>query len=208
MVKLSYAIKNKVKIGQYIDYSDSNFYTKDKKFQYKNLAPLLANFYANVAHRFFYALAFKYAKLGGLNQGVIPILTCVSSILNSISFYLAFGEILSGIKIVGMVFACCSVVFLGIYSSNQNDLNEAQEVKISENLGEEINSMTKSSYAFLSLGLALIVPLGFAFKHFLIRKYKGSYQYWMLPIDAGILEYLFFSCWSIYYQVNTGFTSK
>ena len=43
-------------------------------------------------------------------------------------------------------------------------------------------------YAYYGLGLSMIVPVGFSFKHFLIRLYKGSYNYVYLPIDSAILE--------------------
>lgn len=66
-VKVIYAIRNKIKIGQFINYEKSNFFTPDKKFRKENMIPLFGSIYANVAHRFLFALAFKYAMLGGLN---------------------------------------------------------------------------------------------------------------------------------------------
>jgi hypothetical protein len=49
---------------------------------------------------------------------------------------------------------------------------------------------SKSLYAFYALGLAMLVPLVIALKHFFIRKFKGEYNYFWLPIDSGLLEYL------------------
>lgn len=192
---MGYAIRNKLTIGQYIDYKKSNFFTKEGKLNKTNLIPLLGNFYANAAHVFLFTYAFKFAKLGGLNQGVVGIMTIFASIFNSIIFYFYFGEVLSIIKIFGMMVAITAVIFLGVYSANKTGKVQDEE-------------RSQSFYAFVSLALALGVPIGFTLKHFLIKKYKGSYEYWFLPLDSGILENLFCSGFSIYHATHTGFTAK
>lgn len=147
------------------------------------MIPLLGNWYANTAHVFLFSYAFKFSKLGGMNQGVVPIVTTMAVIYNSITFYLVFGEKLSPSKIVGIIFTFACVGFLAL---NTNKV-------------EEDGLETDGKYVMWSLGLAMLVPMGFSLKHFLIRKYKGSYDYKMLPIDSGILETLSCSVFTIYY---------
>uniref|UniRef100_A0A7S3CMZ1 EamA domain-containing protein n=1 Tax=Strombidium rassoulzadegani TaxID=1082188 RepID=A0A7S3CMZ1_9SPIT len=55
-------------------------------------------------------------------------------------------------------------------------------------------------YAFLSLGLAFLVPIGFTYKHFVIRKYLDSYNYYYLAIDCAILESITCSLFLILYM--------
>ena len=97
-------------------------------------------------------------------------------IYNSTLFYFYFGETLSKAKILGMALTIFCVILLAIDTSEPK--NEMIE--------------TESKYAVYGLLLALVVPIGFSFKHFLIRKFKGSYDYIYLPLDSGILET--FSC--------------
>ena len=87
------------------------------KFKYINLIPLLGNWYGNTAHIILFSFAFRYAKMGDLNQGVIIIMTAFASIFNSVTFYYYFNETLSIIKIVGMIFSIICVVFLAIDSA-------------------------------------------------------------------------------------------
>ena len=109
--------QNYKKIGMFIDRETSNILTKEGKINKQNLIPLLANWYANTAHVFLLAFSFKFAKLGGLNQGVIPIVTSFASLFNAVSFYIGFKETISLPKILGMIFAVSCVIFLSIDSS-------------------------------------------------------------------------------------------
>ena len=73
-----------------------------------------------------FTLAFKYAKLGGLNQGCVPIMTIFATIFNSISFYLGFGETISYPKLFGMMVAVSCVVYLSIDSANKTEIVEVE----------------------------------------------------------------------------------
>lgn len=125
--KAFFACRNKRTIGTFINYEKSNIYEKDGSLKKMNLAPLLGNWYGNTAHVFLFTYAFKFAKLGGLNQGVIPIMTIFASIFNSIAFYLAFGEIISMPKIFGMIIACSCVVFLSLDSAGKKEIEVEYE---------------------------------------------------------------------------------
>lgn len=93
--KVYIAIRNKCTLGTFINMEKSNIWDKDGNLQCKNLVPVLGNVYANTSHVFFFSYAFKYAKMGGLNQGIIPIMTTLASLFNSVLFYFAFDEKIS-----------------------------------------------------------------------------------------------------------------
>ena len=94
-------------------------------------------------------------------------MTIFATIFNSISFYLAFGETISGPKVFGMMFAVSCVIYLSIDSANKKETVEV----------DGTDETKQSVYAFYSLGLAFLVPIGFSIKHFTIRYFKGSYNY-------------------------------
>ena len=112
--KLSFAIRNKINLGVFINPEKSNIVDREGNFIKKNLVPLLGNWYANTAHVFLFTYAFKYAKLGGMNQGIIPIVTTTATLYNSILFYKAFGEKVSKVRIFGMCFTVCCVICLAL----------------------------------------------------------------------------------------------
>lgn len=154
----------------------------------------MGNWYGNTAHVFLFALAFKYAKLGGLNQGIIPVMSIFATIFNGIAFYLGFGETISVPKIFGMIIAVSCIVFLSLDSSQ----------KQGKVVVDKIEGYDKSQgvYSFYALGLGFLVPIGFSLKHFCIRKYKGTYDSISLPIDSGILEFATCCIFSIYFQAT------
>lgn len=107
-------------------------------------------------------------------------MTIFATIFNSVSFYFAFGEIISYPKLFGMMIAVSCVAYLSIDSANKTEV-----IEVDGDL-----DTTQSVYAFYSIGLSFLVPIGFSIKHFAIRYFKGSYNYLDQPIDSGILECL------------------
>mmetsp|Transcript_11641 Transcript_11641/g.19669 ORF Transcript_11641/g.19669 Transcript_11641/m.19669 type:complete len:130 (+) Transcript_11641:701-1090(+) len=71
--------------------------------------------------------------------------------------------------------------------------------------GEE---QSKAAYSFYALGLAFLVPIGFTFKHFVIRKYQKSYNCYYLPVDSAILESLTCSFFLIFYLDENAITTE
>ena len=71
--KIIYALRNKIKLGTFIDYNDEweGLFGADQTLTKKNLIPLFGNWLTNSGSIFCNTIAFRYAKLGGLNQGVI-----------------------------------------------------------------------------------------------------------------------------------------
>ena len=114
IVKLLLASYHKYKNGKFFDKAKSNFINVDNTLKKRNMIPLITSIYANCAHYVFLTFAFKYAKLAGMNQGVVTIIIIMASVFNSISFWLAFGEKPSCSKFVGMFFCLGTTVLLGI----------------------------------------------------------------------------------------------
>ena len=116
-IKIFQLLRNKINHGYFIDKNNSNLIDANGNLKKINLIPLLGNWYGNTAHIILFAFAFKYAKMGDLNQGVIIIMTNFASIFNSFTFYFFFNETLSIIKIIGMIVCISCVVFLGLDST-------------------------------------------------------------------------------------------
>ena len=74
----------------------------------------MGNFVPNLLVLIFTNYAFKYAALCGLNQGIIPTLTSVSSFFNSVLFYYKFSETVSASQFIGMILMIACVVFLAL----------------------------------------------------------------------------------------------
>jgi hypothetical protein len=142
--------------------------------------PLIGNWFANTAHVFLFNFAFKFAKLGGINQGVIAISVVFASVFNSIVFYCAFGEKIGCGHFIGMFLIVTCGILLSIAASSK---------KASVTLTGETS---ESAYGFYALACAMMVPVNFSFKHFLIRKFKGTYNSFDLSFDSNVAENLTF----------------
>jgi len=113
-IKIGMAIRNKINLGTFINPKMSNIIDEDGNYKKINLVALLGSWYANTAHIFLLTFAFKFAKLGGINPGVVIVLVVFATIFNTFTFYFGFGEIPTKIKFFGMSFVISSTVFLGI----------------------------------------------------------------------------------------------
>ena len=120
----------------------------------------------------------------------MPILTLFATFFNSILFYFKFGEKLAIFNLVGIFFAVLCAIFLGLDSMSKKGQTFTDSDGVEQSL---------ALYQLISLGLAFLVPIGFTLKHYVIRKYKGSYNYNFLPVDSGIIEsftcLVFFIIW-------------
>ena len=97
----------------------SNWVDKESgKFLASNLIPLAGNFLPNLCALVCLSLAFKYAAISGLNQGILPTLTSLAAIYCAILFYIKFSEMVSNMQILGMGVMMVSVVFLGLEGSD------------------------------------------------------------------------------------------
>jgi drug/metabolite transporter (DMT)-like permease len=58
--------------------------------------------------------AWKFAKIGGLNQGIISTLLSFSSVINIFSFAFFFNEKITKLQISGIFVMICSVACMSI----------------------------------------------------------------------------------------------
>lgn len=108
---------DKYKNGKFWDKSKSNLLNEDNSLKKINLVPLLTSVYANCAQYVFFTMAFKYAKLAGINQGVVTVMVVMATIFNTITFYFFFGEKPGCTKVIGMLFCITATVLLSVNSA-------------------------------------------------------------------------------------------
>lgn len=65
--------------------------------------------------------AWKFAKWGGINQGVISALSGVTVIINIASFYFAFGEKTNFTQFIGIFLMLTSITLIGLATDEQED---------------------------------------------------------------------------------------
>lgn len=106
------------RLGTAIDYKNSNWYRKDDGrnivFQKKHLKPLAGNFIPNLLGLISISMAFTYAGMSGLNQGILPTLISLAGVYCAILFYFTFSEMPSITQIFGMLLMIGAVVLIGL----------------------------------------------------------------------------------------------
>ena len=184
------AIINKKRMGAFINYDNSNLFDQQRHFKVNNIKPLLANGLANMGSLASLTYSFKFAALGGINQGVILTLMALSSVYNLITFYFLFKEKVGVIQLLGMALMLCCVGCIG-YNSQQKDQT------LNDGVGQKF-------YATLSIFCGLFSPLFMTIKHYFIRTYKKAYNTWDLAIDGLILEYFIYMVMAVYLMMTDG----
>lgn len=139
-MRIVQAVSNKISSGTFVNYSSSNLFSREypHRFKPEQLKALIGNFIPNILILIFGNLAFKYAALCGLNQGIIPTLTSLSSFYTSVLFYYKFSETVSVSQFVGMVLMIVCVVFLALEGmtlskEKSNSIKEYQSYGMSTN---------------------------------------------------------------------------
>jgi drug/metabolite transporter (DMT)-like permease len=162
-------------------------------FKRKNLLALLGNFAPNFLILLSLTLAFKYAALGGLNQGVLPTLTCLASIFTMVLFYFTFYELISLVQFLGMLVMVISVVFLGLEAMNKGQTDDI--------IG--VDGQDRSTYNLMALGFATLAPVFITVKSYCIRLFADEYNSFDMGIDGLIFEHLSYSIiFVVYIQKN------
>jgi drug/metabolite transporter (DMT)-like permease len=141
--------------GSFINYQKSNFFTKDGRFIKENIIPLLGNGITNLINLVSMTYAFKYAKLGGINQGVLLTLNSLAAVYLLFIFYFLFKEKVTVIQSIGILLMLTCVSMIAINAKTQNE---------STDLGSD-----KSFYAILSILCGLCSPLALSTKHIFVR---------------------------------------
>ena len=152
-------LSNRKRLGTFINYEKSNLFQKNGKFNWKNLFPLVGNGVTNLFNLVTITYAFKFAVLGGINQGVILALTSMSSVYNIFIFYFLFKEKVGPIQVVGILIMMCCAGCIGFNSQQRNDNLESGD--------------SQRWYASLSVFFSLLSPFFMSSKHVIIRKYKS-----------------------------------
>ena len=102
-------------------------------------------------------MAFRYADLANVNQGVIAGLFTSGVAFSSILFWFIWGEKISKVTVLGMLMICAGVICVGLKESNSADNNDAEDVEwanliiaiayaIATGLGYSINSVLMRYY--------------------------------------------------------------
>ena len=115
-LRVGQLVRNKRTIGTFINYETTNLFEKEAphRFRKRQIKALSGNFLPNILGLVFLNLSFKYASLCGLNQGILPTLTSLSSFYTSVLFYFQFSEMISLAQFVGMMLMIVCVVFLAL----------------------------------------------------------------------------------------------
>ena len=97
---------------------DSRLVWEDGKTKWSNLIPFLGNVTCNVSYLIVMTYAWEFAALGDINQGVVSALLALASLINVVTFYFGFGEKLSPLHLIGVVFMLASVICIGMVAGS------------------------------------------------------------------------------------------
>lgn len=170
---------------------ESRLVWADGKLKWSNLVPFLGNVSVNVSYLIVMTYAWYFAELGDINQGVVSALLALASLINVITFYFGFGEKISWLHLIGVVFMVASVICIGAAAGSH-----AGEVETDEEL-EEGGGRSKTLNGVFAILCGLGGPTVVSTQHFLIRKYKPQYNGISQALDAAILEFLILTCFLI-----------
>jgi len=162
--------------------------------------PLLGNVTVNVSYLIVMTYAWKFAELGGINQGVVSALLALASLINVITFYFGFGEKISVLSLVGVVFMVASVICIGAAAGSHGGETETDDEL------EAGGGRSKTLNGVLAIICGLGGPTVVSTQHFIIRKYKPCYDGICQALDAAILEFLILTMFLIPLSNNNEFT--
>ncbi len=154
----------------------------------------------NVSYLIVMTYAWYFAELGGINQGVVSALLSLASLINVVTFYFGFGEKISYLHLIGVVFMVASVICIGAAAGSHGGETESED-EIAEGGGR-----SKSLNGALAIICGLGGPTVVSTQHFLIRKFKPQYDGIAQALDAAILEFLILTMFLIPLSNNDSFT--
>lgn len=179
--------QNKSKHKSCIYYKTSNWFKKNEKgesvFLKKHLKPLAGNFIPNLLGLISISMAFTYAGMSGLNQGILPTMLSLAGVYCGILFYFTFSEAPTVTQIIGMVLMIGAVVLIGLEgaqagerlpTSNIAQVNQFQNAASKGTTMPEYMKYTKEErvkYAIIAVVWGLLAPVFFTMKAYAIRKY-------------------------------------
>ena len=190
----------RIKNGRWTKKTNSRLLWDDGSLKWSNLVPFLGNVTVNVSYLIVMTYAWYFAELGDINQGVVSALLALASLINVVTFYFGFGEKISYLHFVGVIFMVASVICIGAAAGSHGG-----EVETDEEL-EEGGGRSKTLNGVLAIICGLGGPTVVSTQHFLIRKYKPQYDGISQALDAAILEFLILTLFLIPLSNNDDFT--
>ena len=191
----------RIKHGRWTKPGDqSRLVWADGRLKWSNLIPFFGNVTVNVSYLIVMTYAWYFAKLGDINQGVVSALLALASLINVVTFYFGFGEKISPLHLIGVVFMVASVICIGAAAgSHGGEIETEEELEAGGGRSKTLNGV----FAILcGLGGPAVVST----QHFLIRKYKPQYDGISQALDAAILEFLVLTFFLIPLSNNPDFT--
>ena len=114
------------KTGSWTDSKKSRLVKNDGRLYWSHLVPLLGNAIINVSYIMVMTYAWYFAKLGGINQGVVSVLVALGAPINIVTFYFAFGEKIGWLNLIGVIFMIASVVCVGAATGSSDSADEKE----------------------------------------------------------------------------------
>jgi len=168
--------------------------------KWSNLVPFLGNVTVNVSYLIVMTYAWYFAKLGDINQGVVSALLALASLINVVTFYFGFGEKISALHLIGVVFMVASVICIGAAAGSHGG-----EVETEEELAAG-GGRSKTLNGVFAILCGLGGPAVVSTQHFLIRKYADQYNGVEQACDAAVLEFFILSMFLIPLSEDSSFT--
>ena len=119
--RISLEVCYRIKHGQWLKSTGSRVVDDDGNYKWKNLIPLLGNVLINGIYLINMSYAWNFAKLGGLNQGLVTTWLSVASVYNVITFYCVFGEKPLPLQYLGIFLIICMIVTLDLAAYGQKE---------------------------------------------------------------------------------------
>ena len=122
--------------GSFINVNKSNWWvlkvypdgTTKRAFRYQNLVCLAGQVLPNIGSMITIVLSFKYAALGGINQGIIVTLSSLSTVYSAVLFYYVFHETVSPTQFLGMAIMVACVILLAFEGQSNNTLESNSHI--------------------------------------------------------------------------------
>ena len=141
------------------------------------------------------AYTFKFAKYAEINQGCLTSLFSVTSIYVGVLFYFKFDEVITTVKIVGMILMLPCALLLSL---DKKDVDESDY---------DLTVAQMRLYGFLAVMFALLGPIFWTVIGYYIRKAKETdcFPIYELAIDTQGWQYLASSCIFLAYLIGHPF---
>jgi drug/metabolite transporter (DMT)-like permease len=173
-IEVSYFLKHR----RWFKESGSAWRTPEGKFKWTGLLAVAINCATNFGYTLVMNLAWRFARIGGLNQGIVSTMLSLASIFNLFVFYLIWGEKANYAQLLGTAFMILAITCMGTKLESQ----EEQEG-------------VDTGYIYWALLTAFAAPILMSAKHVCVRFFKAKFTYGPVAqaVDGFLVEYALFS---------------